>query len=389
MNPWPPSGESDASAGPETSGGPTGPEVPGSPIGPRVSKGTGAASGPWGPGVPDGPDQGLGALALRLLEAPTVAEPLVDPATYRHASLTGLIARLSRSPRPDEPSDRPDPRDVLALILAYFYAYVVPDSIDVPTPLDELTRLYDRFVHRRKGSESLRGHGPLRHWLLRHGFALTMLGDFPKTLAIVLSILSRQVRPRPGETVFRGLDVGSGTGILLLAQHILAARAGFPSADLMGIEVTEPVAERADLLLSALGVGRVILADARSPSAYVHFRGRPLHFVSNETVPSVGRRMYKEHFLDISRAMHQGIGPELTGAAFFPEAVWVSDKEGRRMARLGPDNAFYRVEAEMPPRLMVMRGIELDGRFQGLDDLGAPWRELISPRWRDLLAHRW
>lgn len=57
----------------------------------------------------------------------------------------------------------------------------------------------------------------------KHGYALGMLGDVSSTTAIVRAMISQSIED-PSQIDFQGLDIGAGSGILALAQYILARR---------------------------------------------------------------------------------------------------------------------------------------------------------------------
>ncbi|EHJ46761.1 hypothetical protein DFW101_0744 [Solidesulfovibrio carbinoliphilus subsp. oakridgensis] len=323
----------------------------------------------------------LKALSLRLLERDPPAGPVMSPEDYVPGSLFSLVARLCR---PDVPVDGPG---LFSLCLKYCFNYVHPERLGDAVTLEEATRLAGQFVRRRGGTRSLAGQDGLRRLLLHHGFALQMLLDLPKTAHLLTALLARPV-PAARER-FVGLDLGAGTGILLLGQYLLARRRGHDTPDLVGIEHLPQVAGRAHALLTALGVGRVVTGDATRPAVYVDLPQDPIACVTNETLPASGRRLYKEPFPAICAALYAALGPRLAPTAFLPEAVWASDREGRSWLRLTPANGFAGGEAEKPLRLFYMRDVELAGVRMPAGQVGGPFRALVSPPWREALGRRW
>ena len=326
-------------------------------------------------------------LSLRLLEREPPSGPVVSPESYAPQSLTGLIERLSR---PDEPLTG---SALCSLCLKYFFAYLYPESCDVTVPLDTVTILAGQFVRRRGGCRTLTGREELCRTLLHHGFALQMLRDLPKT-AHLLAVLAGHPLER-GEDGFLGLDLGAGTGILLVGQYLLARRGGQVAPVLIGIEHLPQVARRADVLLSHLGIGRVHQGDATKATVYEVLPAGMLSCVTNETLPSSGRRLFKEPFTAINAALFTALGPRLGETAFLPEAVWASDRTGMVWRRLSPDNAFTggagnAAAAEGKPlRLFFMRDVELAGVRLPVERVGSPWLDLVCPPWRQALSHRW
>ena len=321
------------------------------------------------------------ALALRLLERDPPHGPVADPETYLPEPLVSQLESLSR---PDVPLDV---GSLGTLCLKYFYAYVYPESCTLPVPLAEVTRLAGQFVRRRGGCRLLAGQPDLRRFLLHHGFALQMLVDLPKTVHLLLALLSRNPAAASGR--FVGLDLGSGTGILLLGQYLLARRSGIAQPRLLGIEHLPAVAARADMLLRSLGVGSVRHGDATRAATYGDLPPGTVTCVTNETLPSAGRRLYKEPFPVICEALFQTLGERLEKTLFLPEAVWASDRTGGGWLRLAPENGFAGEGADKPLRLLFMRDVELAGTRIPVDRVGQGLEGLVQPPWRSVLFRRW
>ncbi len=332
--------------------------------------------------MPD--DDDLKAQALRLLERDPPAGPVVAPERYLPGSLAGLVETLADS---GVPLSGPA---LASLCLKYFHAYVHPESCGTDVPLDDVTRLAGQFARRRGGSRDLAGRGELRRLLLHHGFALQMLVDLPKTVHLLTALADGPRGPEEGG--FLGLDLGAGTGILLLGQYLLARRQGIAAPRLFGIEHVPHVAGRADLLLSRLGVGRVLQGDATRAAVYGAVPPGAIACVTNETLPSAGHRLYKEPFSAICAALFDARGPDLCRTRFLPEAVWVSDKAGLSWRRLSPENAFSGEDGAgegKPVRLALMRDIELSGRRVPVERVGEAWLGLVPESWRPALCRRW
>jgi hypothetical protein len=92
----------------------------------------------------------------------------------------------------------------------------------------------------------------LRQW----SFALRMLADLPKTAHILRSVALRRLSPKILEQPYVGLDIGTGSGILMLAAEVQARRNGFDKPEIWGLEYDRPVVERSSVLVRSLGGAR-------------------------------------------------------------------------------------------------------------------------------------
>lgn len=329
-------------------------------------------------------EQGLGlaGLALRLLQREPPREPVLAPEAYLPGSLVRCVAALGR------PERTPDPAALASLCLKYAYAYVYPERAGEDVSLAEITRLCGCFVRRRGGCLALEGQDALRRLLLHHGFALQMLLDLPKTVHLLTALLESAPLVHPGAS-FLGFDLGAGTGILLLGQYLLARRLGHAAPCLRGVEHLPHVAARADALLAHLGVARVLAGDATTSAIYNNLPQGDVACLTNETLPSRGRRLYKEPFARIHAALFGAMGARLDGTVFLPGAVWVVDEGGRSWLRLAPENAFAGDEADKPARLYRMADVELAGRRFPADRVGEAYADLLVPPWSATLGRRW
>jgi len=325
------------------------------------------------------PQPPLAALAARLLHRKTQTAPLFAPDGYSDRPLACEIDRLRDAAR--EPSDA----DLVRLLAKYAHAYV-HDSEARPVSLAELTLLFDQFHHRRRGCESLDGRDDLRRRLLRLSFALTMIADLPKSARIVREILDTPLRHDDGAS-FLGLDIGTGTGILMLAMHLAACRAGYSPIRLVGVERDRTTWERTVALTRTLGIGVALLGDAKSPATYAALPEGPVHFVCNETLPSLGQRLWKEDFVPISQALFTALGERLAEATFFPAALWARKDEDEAV-RLGVENGFAPA-SDYPLRLLRAEAIELSGEPVRLDRIGHECAVHVRPEWRERLGSRW
>ncbi|WP_239057152.1 hypothetical protein [Desulfovibrio sp. JC010] len=297
---------------------------------------------------------------------------------------TSLVEDLAEAGNPAVELDGPL---LMNLMVKFFHAYVYPGSHEKVLELKDVSLLFDRFVHRRLGSDVLENCLELRKQLLSYGFALCMLADLPKSVHIFKDIA--EARPQLGGDHFTGLDIGTGTGILMLAMDVQARRNGFAGASLVGIERNQIVAERTNEVLGTMGLGNVLVADAKKVDSYGFLEGRKLHYICNETLPSAGRSLWKEDFIFISRTLCEGLTEHTAEAGFFPSSVLVGRSPEEMLTVLDSSTGFQLKNDEYPLRLMKPYGISLSGEMTVLADVGKDYEEFIPSSWRGVLTRRW
>ncbi|WP_321400840.1 hypothetical protein [Maridesulfovibrio sp.] len=319
--------------------------------------------------------------SLRLLQRPAMEETVLAEKIYRRTSLSEDLALAG------DPAVELDGPLLLNIMVKFFHAYVYPGSHEQVLELKDISLLFDRFVHRRLGSDVLENCLELRKQLLSYGFALCMLADLPKSVHIFKAIADAE--PQLGGDPFTGLDIGSGTGILMLAMEVQARRNGFESSSLVGIERNQIVAERTNDVLGNMGLGNVIVADAKKIESYGFLEGRKLHYICNETLPSSGRSLWKEDFIFISKTLFDGLGKHTAEAVFFPEAVLVGRNSEEMLTVLDRSSGFQLENEKYPLRLMKPFAISLSGEMTGLEEVGKEYEDYIPASWRNVLTRRW
>ncbi|WP_320171426.1 hypothetical protein [Maridesulfovibrio sp.] len=319
--------------------------------------------------------------SLRLLQRPAMPENILAETVYRRTSLAEDIDEAGR------PGSELDGSLLMNILVKFFHAYVYPGSHENVLDLGEVSLLFDRFVHRRLGSDVLENCLPLRRELLSYGFALCMLADLPKSAHIFKAIA--EADPVLEGDVFTGLDIGSGTGVLMLAMSVQARRNGFAGVSLVGMERNQIVAERTNEVLGRLGLGNVIVADAKKVESYGFLGDRRLHFISNETLPSVNRSLWKEDFIFINRTLFDAFPEQVAQAGFFPEAVLVGRSPSEMLTVLDSSGGFQLSAEGYPLRLMKPYAISLSGFMVPMDEVGSSYLEFIPDSWKTVLTRRW
>ncbi len=321
--------------------------------------------------------------SLRLLQRPAMPETVLSEDIYRKTSLNEDLEQAG-----DSSCDLDGPL-LMNILVKFFHAYVYPGSHETVQSLEDISLLFDQFVHRRLGSDVLENSLKLRKDLLAYGFALCMLADLPKSAHIFKTIAEAEAEVSTDGEAFTGLDIGAGTGILMLAMSVQSRRNGFEGASLVGIERNQIVAERTNEVLGRMGLGNVIVADAKKPESYGFLGERKLHFVSNETLPSVNHSLWKEDFIFISKALFDGFPEQTSEASFFPEAVLVGRNSSEMLTVLDSSNGFQLHTEKYPLRLMKPYAISLSGMMTPLEQVGRDYVHYIPELWAAVLTRRW
>lgn len=319
--------------------------------------------------------------SLRLLQRPAMPTTVISSDIYRKTSLIFDIAEA------EDPATELTGPLLMNILVKFFYAYVYPGSHEKVIPLEEISLLFDQFVHRRLGSDVLEGCVKIRKDLLSYGFALCMLADLTKSAHIFKSIAGGTIN-LDGD-IFTGLDIGSGTGILMLAMSVFAKRNGFLNTSMVGIERNQIVAERTNVLMGLMGLGNVIVADAKKKDTFGFIENKNIHYVTNETLPSVNRSLWKEDFIFICKTLYDGFYSQIADAIFFPEAVLVGRSKTEMLTILNSKNSFQLISKEYPLRLMKPYAINLSGVMVPLESVGQAYEEYIPEVWKPVLTRRW
>ena len=319
---------------------------------------------------------------LRLLLRPPEKADIISRNIFLPGSLKDDIEECA------DPETNLSDTLILNILIKYFHAYIYPDSISQRLSLKEISTCINQFIHRRSGSELLWDRGELRKTMLKYGFALAMLADFSKTAHIFKDIACRRINPTVFSQCFAGLDIGSGTGILMLAQWLCAKRNNFTDIDITGIERDRHISDRSGTLSDSLSMGRVICGDAKKKSTYSFLANRPVTFITNETLPGSSARLWKEDFIKINQVVFDNFAYLMAHTSFFPNRVAASDKSGKHMVILSPDNCFHKIHGP-PLHLMCPSAIELEDCFTPLPEVGKHIRHHLNSPWNEILSHRW
>ena len=178
-------------------------------------------------------------------------ETVIARELYRTGSLREDFERLASPSRPMADAD------ILSFLLKYFHACLYPGSQDHAVALSEISHLLGQFYDLWSG-EAAAKELPLPG--AYSAYPMRMLADLPRTAHIFRSVANRPLPPDMVQDPFLGLDLGTGSGILLAAAWFQAKRNGVGTTRLYGFELDAALGGRTDALLRSLGVGQVIAA---------------------------------------------------------------------------------------------------------------------------------
>ena len=325
------------------------------------------------------PNDAASASPRRQTPAAIRRETVIAADVYRSGTLRHDFERLASPATPMAEAD------ILSLLLKYFHACLYPGSQDHPIALKEISGLLEQFYE-------LWSEGSLEKVLPLAGgysaYPLRMLTDLPRTAHIFRSIANRPLPPAMVQDPFLGLDIGTGSGILLAAAWFQARRNGVGETRLYGFELDSGISERTDALLRSLGVGQVMAADAREPGVYAALPDGPVAFVANENVAAPTARHTAEPFSQLHAALFEAMAARLKHTVFFPEALVVRDRDAELDVVLSKNNRFqiprhYRALRPRP------RSIVIEGRLTKLWQVGKDFRPLIPETWQSIMPGRW
>jgi hypothetical protein len=305
-------------------------------------------------------------------------ETVIPREIFRPGSLRADCERLSR------PAEPMTDADVLSFLLKYFHASLYPGSEDHAVPLAEASDLLGRFydLWMAGGAHDLPLAGD------HSAYPLRMLADLPRTAHIFRSVANRALLPSQAPRPYLGLDCGTGSGILLTAAWFQAKRNSIENIRLFGVEYDSEVAERTRLLLASLGLGQIIVNDARDPAVYASLPEGAMAFVGNENVPSPASRLTAEPFSTIHAAVFSVMSKRLRQTIFFPEALVVRDTHVEIDVVLSKNNRFQPPRQYRSLRLRPW-SIVIEGRLTRLRQVGKEFRNYLPEDWLRVMPGRW
>ena len=209
------------------------------------------------------------------------------------------------------------------IIIKYFYAYICPDTCDETIPLTDITKCISDFMHYHTLNH-IPKTTPFDHTskFQRFNYQLRMLLDIPATAEILTDIINRGKKHLQSYNSGINIDLGTGTGILLLGtyianQHILP----------VGVEYNPASARHTQNLLQRAHVPVIIHElDVRDSQGIQNIlngntiRSVLVELIGNQNQP-IGIEPFAPGLLNIIDTIHD---PEtLDKILLFPEELYI------------------------------------------------------------------
>lgn len=298
------------------------------------------------------------------------SHPGIAPGFYAPGSLADDVVRLCDSARPVEDAD------LLNVAVKYFFSYVHDGAFDESVPYGEIAELYERFARHQsmnEPSDDIEIMNRLRMW----SPVLRVLADAPRAAHVMRAVIGQSDAPVYGGGPYVGVDIGAGTGIMLLALQIQAQRNGFVDVQTFGFQ-TDPVSgERTHDLVHSLGAGSVMLADPAREGAYGVVRGRMVDFVANEVVAGIQQSLTISNCFGKYRAFSQAVDDAVRNAAFFPAGLVAHSAGANASVILARENWFQPPE-EYLGESFVPQGLILEGQVFPIHKLGRDFNMYLT-----------
>lgn len=264
----------------------------------------------------------------------------------------------------------------LNVAVKYFFAYVHEGAFNEEVGYNEIAGLYEQFSRHQSLNEpgdDIEVMNRLRQW----SSVLRVLADAPRAAHIMRAVIGQKDAPRVNSGPYIGVDIGAGTGIMLLAQQIQARRNGFTDIQTLGYQ-TDPISgERTHDLVHSLGAGSVMLADPTREGAYNILRGRTISYVANEMVAGIQQSLNEENFFNKYQAFFKAIGANAAAAAYFPEGLIAhSGAEGTSVI-LAKENEFS-APIEYLDAQFVPQGLIIEGKVLPMHKLGKDFYQYLT-----------
>lgn len=294
----------------------------------------------------------------------------IAPDFYTVDSLATEIERLC------DPVENLTDERLLNMAVKYFFAYVHDGAHEEPVEYHEIAGLYELFSRHHslnEPSDDIETMNRLRQW----SSVLRALADAPRAAHVMRAVIGQHDAPKGSGGPYIGVDLGAGTGIMLLAQQIQARRNGFSDIQTFGFQSDPISGERTHDLVHSLGAGSVMLADPTREGAYGVLRGRIISYVANEMVAGLQQSLRQDNFFGKYRAFFGAICDGARKAAFFPDGLIAHSGADGASVILSKENRFQAPD-DYSSAEFVAQGLILEGKVVPMHKLGSGFYHYLT-----------
>lgn len=226
-------------------------------------------------------------------------------------------------------------------------------------------------------------------------YQIRMIGDVWSTMMIVSDIIRRKINPRIFDGHFMGIDLGTGSGILLAAQSILATRNDFESQELYGIDGNPTIVEMTEHFSKKMN-WCILLWDTTDETVWDDIPDGDIACVTNENIPSHTGHMAREPFLENMDILWRIRGWSiLSETVFFPSQLDIIKSPSfwaEVCYQWTPENKFCTLEIGEDERCfaaawfgnlkesLIPHMITLDGTHMSIEDIHAQWAKRLGKK---------
>lgn len=298
------------------------------------------------------------------------SRPNIAPDFYSVESLSSDIERLC------DPQHVVSDEEFLNVAVKYFFAYVHEGAHSESVPYGEIAELYERFSRHQSMNEpgdDIETMNRLRQW----SPVLRALADASRAAHVMRAVIGQRDVSEWNGGPYVGVDIGAGTGIMLMAQQIQARRKGFTDIQTLGYQ-TDPISgERTHDLVHSLGAGSVMLADPTRENAYGILRGRTINYAANEVVAGIQQSVCWANFFSKYRAFLAAVGDCVKKTAFFPEGLIAHSGAAGTSVILAKENGFQ-PPVEYMDAEFVPQGLIIEGKVLPMHKLGRDFYQYLT-----------
>lgn len=300
----------------------------------------------------------------------TLGEDCFAPDFYTETSLKTDISELC------DPDVDVSPERLFNIVVKFFCSYVDETAHHRAVPFVELMGLYENFGRHQSLNEP-DDNIEIMNRMRQLSGALRVLADAPRMAHMLRNVVSLEVR-EDGRDQYVGIDMGTATGIMMVALHIHARRNCFEDVTIRGF-TNDPVAgERTHDLIRSLGAGDVLRMDPARPQAHSWLGEFKPVFVVNEMLSGMQRMLKSGNFFSRYKALFLA-APEAAGEAIFhPEGIIAYSREANMSLILSPENG-YSAPSEYVDSAFTPQGFLANGEVTPTHRLGEDfYRYLVS-----------